>query len=115
MLEGREREKKNFMAADAETEQDRSRQAQEWSTPKLPRWEEGRGSELTALRPSILQARNKIGAQLVSGWHYGLAPLSYSRPCVLVRHPGPACPSDEAPRASAASVLHRKLQGPTGK
>lgn len=51
MLEG---EKKAFAAADAETEQDFSRQAQGWSTQKLPRWDslvpegqkvEGRGSE----------------------------------------------------------------------
>lgn len=36
MLEGRKK-KKTFTAADAETEQNRSRQAQEWSHPKTPK------------------------------------------------------------------------------
>lgn len=80
MLEGVE---KAFAAADAETEQDRSRKEQGWSTPKLPRWSslvpegqkvEGKGSEPPVLRLSILQDKTKIhseetGAQLVSGWH----------------------------------------------
>lgn len=56
MLEGGE---KAFAAADAETEQDRSRKEQGWSTPKLPRWSslvpegqkvEGKGSEPPVLR-----------------------------------------------------------------
>lgn len=45
------------------------------------------------------------GAQLASGWHWGLAPRSCLRPRVLVRHR----------RASRASVFRGKLQGATEK
>lgn len=45
------------------------------------------------------------GAQLASGWHWGLAPRSCLRPRVLVRHR----------RTSRASVFRGKLQGATEK